>query len=104
MLLVLAVAVALATGRGPGRRAVDRAILVALALVAITVVVGAPLPVTGAPPRDPLHFLYALVALAGLPIARVAAADADPRRLGRFVALAALLVLGAMVRLFMTGR
>src|SRR4051812_2618725 len=59
----------LTTGRS-GRRAQDRLILGALAVVGVAILTGLVLLVTGHVPTDPLHVLYAVAALVALPIAR----------------------------------
>ncbi len=100
--LGLAVVVALGAGRRQsGRLAADRVILAALALVAVGVVTGLVVLLTGGRPNDPLHLLYAVVALLVLPVARFWG------RLGRHRTLAlgvgGVLLAALVVRLFQTG-
>lgn len=102
-IVVLVVALLAASGRA-SRASVDGAVLGLLAAVVATAAVGAALPVAGSSPRDPLHFLYAVVALIVPPGARYAARSRDARRVGQFVAAGAAITLAAMLRLFMTGR
>jgi hypothetical protein len=102
--LMLVVAGAAAAGLGPGRRAVDRAIIVVVAVVGATALAGVILPFSEGPPRDLLHFVYGVVALGAAPIARALARSRDPRRVGAYVAFGTFAVLGAVLRLFMTGR
>ena len=74
-----------------------------LLLVAVTGAVGLGLLLGDARPREPLHFVYAVVALAVLPISTSASARWEPRRRGIATLLAALVALAAIVRLFGTG-
>jgi len=100
-LVVVAVAV---IGRVRGRDvrfALDRAILTGLAFVAIGIVLGLVILVTGGRPADPLHLLYAIVALAILPIARFWDRLAGHRLLA--VGIGGLILVGLVVRLFQTG-
>lgn len=69
LVLVLLVAVGGARHR-PVRFASDRTILVALALVAVAIVSGLVILLTGGRPSDPLHLVYAVVALLILPLMR----------------------------------
>ena len=58
---------------------------------------------TGPPPAETLHFVYALVALAIIPLARSFLGPGSARRLGLLLSVA-FVVLGAVVyRLFTTG-
>ncbi len=83
---------------------IDRLVLVGIACVALTAVVGPALILTGKQPGDVLHFLYAAVALLALPIGRgVAGSVKTPRRRGAAIALAAIVMLGVLLRLYMTG-
>ena len=97
------------------RRAIDAVInLNALAILA-ALLLGAVL-LLGRGLDDPLHALYAVVALVAVPLARILAVPApstDPlamaearvidRRAARWVFFASLVTLGVLVRLAMTG-
>lgn len=85
------------------RRAVDRAILAAIAVVAIASLVGLGLVFTQGQPRDPLHFLYATAALVILPLARFGGAGPWERRRPLVLAVAGLILVGLLVRLAQTG-
>jgi hypothetical protein len=112
--LVLAILTAIGTGSVAilaiaqwrlGRHGVlvlDRAILVTLAIVGAGGLTGIAVAVTEGGPTDPLHLLYGLLAFASIPIARSLRAG-DDRRIGGSVLVGALIALGAVLRLFMTG-
>jgi hypothetical protein len=85
----------------PGRLAVDRVILAALVVIVANVAVGLVLLATGSRPADPLHFLYAVVALLALPIARFW--GALERRRALALAIGGVVLVGLVVRLFQTG-
>jgi hypothetical protein len=55
------------------------------------------------PPADPLHLVYGAVAAAVPLAARGAAQGREARSIGRWVAVAAAVAVGATVRSFMTG-
>lgn len=95
-------AIGLGRGRLP-RLWLDRAILLALFVVALAIVTGPMLLATGHIPNDPLHLLYAGVALATLPIARFAFPAATPRRRAWLMLAGGLLLVGLFVRLLQTG-
>jgi hypothetical protein len=101
---VVVVGAAVAVGRLSSRRLVDRAILASLGATGAAGAAGLVLPLTNRPPGDPLHLLYGVVAFAALPLARYHARDGRIERIGRWVAVAGIVVVGAMLRLFMTGR
>jgi ABC-type proline/glycine betaine transport system permease subunit len=101
--VLLGVAVATAAGRTASYRELDAAILAQLATTGAAAIVGLVLPIAGSAVRDPLHIVYAVVALVVAPIARYLGRG-DARRIGRFAVLAGLVVLGSTLRLFMTGR
>ena len=103
-LVLLGAAILTATGRTQSHVLLDRGILVQLATMVIAAVTGLALPVVGRLPADSLHFLYAVVGFVVAPIARYATRAADDRRQGRWQVVAAVVVLGAVLRLFMTGR
>lgn len=82
---------------------VDRLILAALAALALTSLIGPPLLISGQQPPDRLHFLYAGLAWVALPIARYAARSGDARRRGIALIVGTAVLLGACLRLYMTG-
>ncbi len=100
LVLVVVVAVGAARGR-PVRFAADRTILVALGLVAVGILSGLTVLLGGGHPDDPLHLLYAVVALLVLPAVRFWG------RLGRHRTLAlgvgGVVLAALVVRLFQTG-
>lgn len=98
--LLVVVAVGAARHR-PLRFASDRAILLALALVGLGIVSGLVIFVTGGAPADPLHFVYAVVALGVLPVARFWDRLARHRALA--LAIGAVLLAALALRLFQTG-
>lgn len=80
----------------------DRAILVQAATGIAAGVTGIATALTR-PPGDILHVVYgALIALGPL-VVRALAHDQTARRLGRSLALVGLVVVGILVRAFMTG-
>jgi len=85
----------------PFRFARDRAILVVLGLVTLGTVLGLGLLATGSRPGDPLHLVYASVALLVLPIARFWTQLSSRR--GLAVGFGGLIVAALVVRLFQTG-
>jgi hypothetical protein len=97
-----AIAGLVAVGRLRGRRWLDRALLVQLGLSLLAVLTGA-LTVPSGPPREPLHFLYAVVVTVGPATGRWIGHGRADRSVGRWVAGGALVSLGAVVRSFMTG-
>ncbi len=82
---------------------VDRLILATLAALALTTLIGPPLLVTGHQPPDRLHFLYAALAWAALPVGRYVARSGTARRRGIALAAGAAVLVGAAFRLYMTG-
>jgi hypothetical protein len=85
----------------PGRLAVDRAILVAIAAVIVAIASGLLLLAAGGRPADALHFVYAAAALGALPIARFAGVFAGRRALA--VVVGAVVLVALVVRLAQTG-
>ena len=85
----------------PGRLAVDRAILIAIAAVLVAIGSGLLLLAAGGRPADALHFVYAAAALAVLPIVRFTAAFSSRRPLA--VVVGALVLVALVVRLAQTG-
>jgi hypothetical protein len=92
-----------AIGRVPAGAAAARLDGLVLLLVAVTAAGGLGLLVGGARPRELLHFVYAMVALGALPISTSVSAHSEPRRRGIATAVAALVTLAAIARLFATG-
>ena len=103
-LTLLGAAILTASRRNESYRALDRGILVQVGTLTLVSLSGLVLPLTGVLPREPLHFLYAVVGLLVAPGVRYATRDAPARRMGRWHIVAAAVVLGVVLRLFMTGR
>jgi len=74
-----------------------------LLLVAVTAAGGLGLLAGGARPHELLHFVYAVVAIAALPISTSVSARWEPRRRGIATVIGALVGLAVIVRLFGTG-
>jgi hypothetical protein len=85
---------------GTVARRLDGLVLLA---VAVTAAGGLGLLVGGAHPHELLHFVYAVVALAALPISTSISATWEPRRRGIASSLGAIVALAAILRLFGTG-
>jgi hypothetical protein len=103
VLAVLVAALLPAFERSRSYRWLDRTIIVQVATTVLTAVLGIATLAVGGRLRDPLHLLYAVI-VAALPVAvRLAAQGRPARTVGRWVAIAALLSLGATLRSFMTG-
>jgi hypothetical protein len=81
---------------------VDRLILLSALALLIAALVGLPLPILGAPLRDVLHLLYAVVAPVVLLGARYLGRGPSPRRF-TIVAVGAIALLGVIYRLFTTA-
>jgi hypothetical protein len=101
-LLVVSVSGAI-SGR-PSRTWIDRFVLVQLVAAGAALVVGLVVAATASPPADPLHFVYALVVVTTLPIARYLTHGRSDTSLARWMAVAILVVMGGLLRSFMTGR
>jgi hypothetical protein len=102
---VLVLAVLTATGRTGGTyRWLDAGLLAQTVVTALTSLVGIAAFVAGRPPSDSLHLLYGAVTTIVPLAARTAAQGRDPRTIGRWVAVAAAVAIGATLRSFMTGR
>ena len=74
-----------------------------LVAVGLTIAGGLGLLLGGARPREPLHFLYAVIAMGALPSATSVAGRLEPRRRAVAALLGALVALVAILRLFATG-
>jgi hypothetical protein len=103
-LALLGAAILTATRRASSHLLLDRGILVQLGTFAVATVSGFAFPIGGRLPADPLHFVYAIVGLVVAPGVRAWTRRADDRTQGRWQVVAAAVVLGAVLRLFMTGR
>jgi len=75
---------------------------VVLALL-VTSAGGLGLLVAGSGPHEPLHLLYAVLAIGGLPVADTLARNATPRRRAAITLVAAVVVLILIGRLIQTG-
>jgi hypothetical protein len=103
-LALLGAAILTATRHDGSYRLLDRGILVQIGTLGIAALSGLVLPVTGTLPHDALHFVYAAVGLLVAPGVRYATRASDATRMGRWQVVAAAVVLGAVLRSFMTGR
>jgi hypothetical protein len=102
--VLVAAAVATATGRTASYLLLDRAILAQIVTLLAALISGLVVLPASSGPKDALHFLYAAVALVAAPLTRYVTRSSDSRRMGRWSTVAALVVVGAVARLFMTGR
>jgi hypothetical protein len=100
---LLVAAVVGALGLRPTRRLVDRLVLALLVAVALATAVGPIVAISDRPPADPLHLVYAAVALWAVPLARYLVAKRPARGAAAWIAVAGAVTLGALVRLWMTG-
>jgi hypothetical protein len=92
-------------GRG-ARLWMDRMVLGVLAVVGVNQLLGAAVAMFapgGRGPADPLHFVYAMVALVALPVVRLEAMRRRSTRVGWWVCAGGLVTLGALLRLWATG-
>lgn len=96
-------------GRTDHRFAVDRLVLVVIALVVANGIVGLVLVAGGPRPADPLHLLYGPAALVTLPLGwwlgrrSGRPSGHDRGRIDLWLAVAAIVLLGIELRLVMTG-
>jgi hypothetical protein len=96
-------------GRQDHRFAVDRSLLVGVALIAANDVAGAIVVAGGAAPADPLHLVYGAAAFVTLPIGWLLGGrprgGRPPTRIRRdaWVVAASVVLLGLELRLYMTG-
>jgi hypothetical protein len=87
----------------PGRRLVDRLILAIIGSTLAAGGTGLGLLLGGDELADPLHAVYGIVGLAGVPTGRYLFRSAQPHRQALGLAIAGLLVGGILARLAMTG-
>jgi hypothetical protein len=88
--------------RPPGRLAESLETVVLIALV-IAGAGGLGLLVGGSTPAEPLHFVYAILAFASLPVANSLARNASLRRQALTTCAGALVAIVLVTRLFQTG-
>ncbi|HKG56345.1 MAG TPA: hypothetical protein VKA85_03790 [Candidatus Limnocylindrales bacterium] len=100
---LLGAAIVTAIGRTRSYRLLDAAILGQLVAALVSVGSGLTVLPSGAP-ADPLHLVYAIVAIVVAPGVRYATRHRDAAGMGRWQIVAAVVVLAVVVRLFMTGR
>ncbi len=85
------------------RHWLDRLVLLLVAGVLVAVLLGPPVFIGVRPPSDPLHFLYAALALGSVPALRFVAHRRRSARLGGWLAVGGLITLGTLLRLWATG-
>src|SRR5439155_10207093 len=100
--LLVVTATSAVTAR-PLQPLLDRLILGELAALAVAVAAGALLLVSGHRPSDPLHLLYAVSALAILPVARFAIPSLRAGRRRWVVVVGAVALVALPVRVWRTG-
>jgi hypothetical protein len=103
LLLALVASCALTLVGRSNRVLVDRAVLAAIVAAGSAAIVGLVVYVVAGPPSDALHVVYGAVAVVVIPVVRYAARRAAPRRLSALLGIAALAMLGVLVRLWQTG-
>ena len=86
-----------------GKRWLDRLLIALLAILVVAAILGPGIVVGVRPPSDPLHYLYAVVAIGAVPAARYAAGRRAAPRVGWWVAVGGLVTLAALLRLWGTG-
>lgn len=99
--VLLVIVLAGAARHRPARLAADRVILVVLVLIAINAATGLVVFATDKGPADTLHFLYAVLALLVLPVARFWDRLSSHRTLA--LGFGAVLLGAFLLRLFQTG-
>ena len=88
----------------PALLRIFRRLLVGTALLGvIQAVFGGVLYVQGLRPADPLHYVYGLIVLAAVPVAYAYSDQKQVRRDIMIMTIAAVAIIGAAVRAFMTG-
>jgi heme A synthase len=103
MLVIVAIVGIAAARTDRAHRALEWLGRTALAVIGVTILLGAALLLTGARPAELLHLLYGVVLLGTLPLAQTFAAEAPARSRAAVVAGAALIGLILCWRLFATG-
>lgn len=76
---------------------------VALVLVVVTSAGGLGILLAGGGPHEPLHFLYATLAMGALPVSDSFARRSSPRRRALVTLVGAVVVFVLIARLFQTG-
>jgi hypothetical protein len=76
---------------------------VLLIVVGVTIAGGLGMLVGGGRPREPLHFVYAILAFGAVPVASSIARRAPPRREALATLIGAVVALVLIARLFQTG-
>ena len=89
-------------GRPPGTLAARAAALV-LIFLGMTIAGGVGLLLSGHRPHESLHFLYALLIFAAIPVTGRLSSQALPRTQGLVTVGAAVLAIGLLARLIATG-
>ena len=92
----------LVAGRPPGPLYIVNLVWVVGVLLA-TAVLGLVVLVTASGPRDPLHFVYSVLAIVALPIAAAVGADRPARHRVGVGLVASVVLLILILRLFQTG-
>jgi hypothetical protein len=103
-LAVLVASLPGALGRSTSRLWIDRAILLEMACAGVASLAGLALAVSQRGPADLLHFVYGVAVLGIIPASRYIVRGKSGRRFARWIAVAALIAMGALLRSFMTGR
>jgi len=86
-----------------GKRWLDRILITMLACLGVAVLLGPGIVIGVGPPSDPMHYLYAFVAVAAAPWARYTAGRRGATRIGGWVAVGGLITLATLFRLWGTG-
>lgn len=85
------------------RRWLDRLAIALVALMLGALLLGPAMAIGAGGPADPLHFLFAAVAVLAVPVLRQVAVQRGSARVGWWVAAGAVLTLVALQRLWATG-
>ena len=108
LVLVLAVigaawTVGLAVARRTGGPMLYGELVWIVLAIAVAGLIGIVIAISAAPPRDALHVLYGLLAGAALPLAALVARDRPPRQRTAILAIALVVLLILVVRMFQTA-